>query len=86
MSYLLEKIFSGMACFLAIYLIVENWLQPVIFQLKWMSVIGAIIELLLPFLLVCLLLFYFVFECLCCTFAELTFYDHRQFYDDWWNR
>lgn len=86
MSYILEKIFSGFACLLAVYLIVENWIQPIIFELEAMSVIGAMIELLLPFLLVCLILFYFVFECLCCTLAEFMYYGNRQFYDDWWNR
>lgn len=81
----IEKTFSATVGLLLLYIIFEHWIFPVLFELERMNLVEAILELLFPFTVFYILLFYFVFEVLCTWCAELTRYGVRSFYDDWWN-
>lgn len=71
---------------MVIYVMMEHWIQPILYDLEKLSLLESIAELLFPFTVTYFALFYLVFECLCNWFAELTRYGNRCFYDDWWNR
>lgn len=81
----IEKTFSATVGLLLLYIVFEHWIFPVLFELEHMNLAEAILELLFPFTVFYILLFYFVFEVLCTWCAELTRYGVRSFYDDWWN-
>ncbi len=45
----------------------------------------VVAHLLIPFTLVWIIVFFILFECILNAIAELTFFDDREFYQDWWN-
>ena len=45
----------------------------------------TIVQLLLPFIMGYMLIFFLIFDCILNFFAELTRFADRHFYDDWWN-
>jgi sterol O-acyltransferase len=47
--------------------------------------IDSLMELLIPFMICYIMLFYLVFDCICNAFAEITYFGDREFYADWWN-
>lgn len=81
----LEKTFSAAIGLMLLYIIFEHWILPILFELDTMCLAEAILELLFPFTLFYILLFYFVFEVLCTWCSELSKYGIRTFYEDWWN-
>jgi sterol O-acyltransferase len=83
--YVIEKLLStiGMVSFL--HLLSDNYLVPLLIQSPNLSPIEVVMELIIPFFLVILGIFYLVFDCLCNGFAELTRFSDREFYKDWWN-
>lgn len=85
-SYVLQKIFAVFGIFAALYFMLEHVVYPILLKLPSLSLYETILQLLLPFMVIWLLLFFMIFECICNTFAEFTKFADRRFYDDWWNR
>ena len=95
-SIVLERLAGIILCFISMYIVVEEYILPVVQNLALLKssaniheyIIGAIYsfsKLLLPCNAYFLLGFFFVFEYWCNLFAELTCFADRQFYTDWWN-
>lgn len=88
--YVLEKTLATFGTFFVIYAITEHVIFPSheaskANPIRADSFIGAALDLILPFMLNYLLIFYIIFECICNAFAELTCFADRGFYEDWWN-
>ena len=88
--YVLEKTLATFGTFFVIYAITEHVIFPSheaskANPIRADSFIGAALDLILPFMLNYLLIFYIIFECICNAFAELTRFADRGFYEDWWN-
>lgn len=84
-NYLLEKILTGVGIFTVIHVIVDIYVSPVLIKSPSESTIEVVAELIIPFTVSYMLVFYMVFDCICNGFAELTKFGDRLFYDDWWN-
>ncbi|CEG76762.1 Putative O-acyltransferase [Rhizopus microsporus] len=82
--YLFEKIVATLGTFLILYVTTERFIIPKLYDPN-ISEPRVIIELLFPFLINYLLIFYIIFECILNAFAELSRFADRNFYDDWWN-
>ncbi|KAF8312187.1 MBOAT-domain-containing protein [Clavulina sp. PMI_390] len=82
--YVLEKTIATFGTFTLLYTYTEHYIIPLTPTLR-QNFFRSIIDLILPFMLCYLLLFYIIFECICNGFAELSFFADRQFYEDWWN-
>jgi len=67
-----------------VYTVTEHYIIPLTPNGE-QPLLRSIIDLILPFMLCYLLLFYIIFECICNGFAELSFFADREFYEDWWN-
>eukprot|EP00158_Paraphelidium_tribonemae_P004643 Partr_v1_DN26887_c3_g1_i4_m40539 putative o-acyltransferase len=86
-AYILEKIVACAGIVTIMYFIIEHVVFPVMSSMgpTSESVIETVMQLLIPFTIMWLMLFYVTFECVCNTFAELTRFADREFYQDWWN-
>lgn len=95
-SIVLERLAGICLCFISMYIVVEEYILPVVLKLNSLKasstyyeyLIGGLYaysKLLLPCNSFFLLGFFFVFEYWCNLFAELTCFADRQFYTDWWN-
>ncbi|KAJ3017009.1 hypothetical protein HKX48_003762 [Thoreauomyces humboldtii] len=84
-AYLLEKAIGTAGIFVLLYVTVEHFIYPVVADLKNLNFAESLAQLLLPFMVSYLLLFYIIFECICNFCAEITRFADRHFYDDWWN-
>jgi len=82
--YLLEKTVATFGTFTLLYTVTEHYIIPLTPNSE-QPFFRSIVDLILPFMLCYLLLFYIIFECICNGFAELSFFADRQFYEDWWN-
>ncbi|TPX42209.1 hypothetical protein SeLEV6574_g05707 [Synchytrium endobioticum] len=83
--YVLEKSLATLGTFSLLYITVEYYVNPVLHKMPTLTFVDALIQLLLPFMVCYLLIFYIIFECICNAFAELTRFADRGFYEDWWN-
>ncbi|KAJ3124414.1 H(+)-transporting V0 sector ATPase subunit a [Nowakowskiella sp. JEL0407] len=84
-AYLVEKTCATLGTFALLYMTVEYYILPVLQKMPTMLLSDALMQLLLPFMVCYLLVFYIIFECICNGFAELSGFADREFYDDWWN-
>ncbi|CAO3674747.1 unnamed protein product [Rhizopus stolonifer] len=82
--YVFEKTVATIGSFLILYVTTERFILPKLYDPN-MSEPRVIIELLFPFLINYLFIFYIIFECILNAFAELSRFADRNFYDDWWN-
>ncbi|KAF8141529.1 MBOAT, membrane-bound O-acyltransferase family-domain-containing protein [Boletus edulis] len=83
-EYVFEKTVAFMGSFALLYTVTESFIIPLT-PTPDQSFIRSLLDLALPFMISYLLLFYIIFECICNTFAELSYFADRQFYEDWWN-
>lgn len=91
--YVLEKTLATLGTFGLMTMIAEFYIIAVIpTNLKTMTTNEKLTELpwlmlrvVFPFLVLYLLTFYIIFECICQWFAEITCFADRTFYNDWWN-
>jgi sterol O-acyltransferase len=83
--YVLEKLLSALGVLTGLYIVVTQFIQPVIPLIPKSSLAQAVRLLFLPFSACYLMVFYLVWECICNGFAELTYFADREFYQDWWN-
>lgn len=95
-SIVLERLAGICLCGISMYVVVEEYILPVLERLEYMKksssnydlvliTIFIYSKLILPCNTFFLLGFFFVFEYWCNLFAELTCFADRQFYTDWWN-
>ncbi|KAI7899286.1 MBOAT, membrane-bound O-acyltransferase family-domain-containing protein [Cokeromyces recurvatus] len=83
-KYLLEKTTAIIGTFLLLYITTERYIYPQLYNPN-MSDIRVVLEVLFPFMMNYMFLFYIIFECILNWFAEITKFADRNFYDDWWN-
>jgi sterol O-acyltransferase len=83
--YVFQKAFSTSMTILCMYMTVEHYILPVVSDIRTLGFITCMQKLILPFVVVYLMVFLVIFECICNGFAELTRFGDRNFYDDWWN-
>jgi sterol O-acyltransferase len=83
--YIVEKVMGALGIFATLYFILEHYIYPVLLESHNITLVECILQLLIPMLMSWLLVFYIIFECVCNTFAEITGFADRQFYDYWWN-
>ncbi|KAJ9086976.1 Sterol O-acyltransferase 2 (Sterol-ester synthase 2) [Entomophthora muscae] len=84
-GYFFTKMLALAGTFGLTYIAVEHHLFPVFIGDKDYSSLELVIKLAIPFTIIHLLIFFILFEVVCNTFAELTRFADRNFYDDWWN-
>ena len=88
--YVLEKTLATFGTFFVLYAITEHIILPTHEAAKTNAIrnenfVLTALDLVLPFMINYLLIFYIIFECVCNGFAELTRFADRGFYEDWWN-
>ncbi|KAK9722357.1 Sterol O-acyltransferase 2 (Sterol-ester synthase 2) [Basidiobolus ranarum] len=84
--YIFEKCLALLGTFMLLYVLVEQQIIPVLKDsVEDTFVLYTVLQLIFPFMLIHLLVFYIIFECICNGFAEISRFADRQFYDDWWN-
>ncbi|KAJ3331424.1 hypothetical protein HDU76_003217 [Blyttiomyces sp. JEL0837] len=83
--YFLEKAAATLGTFFLLYITVEHYILPILALTRQISFVTSIMQLIIPFMVCYLLIFYIIFECICNAFAELTRFADREFYEDWWN-
>ena len=79
--YFLGKVISTLFTFALLYITVEHYINPVIQNIPNETFAESLIQLLLPFAITYLMIFYIIFECICNAFAEITCFADRGFYD-----
>ncbi|CAG8770235.1 13940_t:CDS:2, partial [Acaulospora morrowiae] len=82
--YVVEKAAAIFGTFLLLYVNTEEYILPVLPNVST-SIYDCMLQMLFPFMVNYLLIFYIIFEGICNAFAELTRFADRSFYDDWWN-
>ncbi|KAH8555602.1 MBOAT, membrane-bound O-acyltransferase family-domain-containing protein [Umbelopsis sp. PMI_123] len=82
--YVFEKSVATLGSFLLLYVTTERYILPKLYD-PTMSEARVIVELLFPFMINYLLIFYIIFECILNAFAEISRFADRNFYEDWWN-
>ncbi|KAI8336645.1 MBOAT, membrane-bound O-acyltransferase family-domain-containing protein [Chlamydoabsidia padenii] len=82
--YIIEKTMATFASFLLLYITTERSILAKLYD-PTLSELQVITELLFPFLINYLFIFYIIFECILNAFAEISRFADRNFYDDWWN-
>lgn len=83
--YFLERCLTTVTTISLAYIVMEHYIYPVLNLLPEQSVVESLVSLLIPCMLLWILLFYVIFECICNASAELTYFADRHFYADWWN-
>ncbi|BFZ63735.1 Sterol O-acyltransferase 2 (Sterol-ester synthase 2) [Saitoella coloradoensis] len=96
-GYVAEKALATFGTIFLLAITVEHHIMPILTQAsKDLAVEPSVVTsgliftealsaLLWPYMLVFLLVFYIIFECILNVFAEVTCFADRLFYDDWWN-
>lgn len=69
--YVFEKSVATLGTFLLLYVTTEHYIIPYISDFS-MPFWRVLLQLLFPFMVNYLLIFYIIFECICNAFAELT--------------
>lgn len=83
--YVFEKTTATLGTMLLLYITTERYIYPQLYNPE-MSDFRVVLEVLFPFIMNYMLVFYIIFECILNWFAEITRFADRNFYDDWWNR
>jgi sterol O-acyltransferase len=79
--YLLEKCFAFTCAFMLLYITTEHYIEPVMLNIPHETIAESLLQLMMPFVVGYLLLFFIIFECVCNFFAEVTQFADRGFYE-----
>lgn len=83
--YCLNKCLKVLLGFLGLYIILSDFIIPVIQKADTLTFLELTLESLSSIFAFIFLLFYTLEENLCSVFAELTHFADHEFYQDWWN-
>jgi hypothetical protein len=84
-AYLAEKLFLAAGLVWAGLLVYAGSLRPVLARVNDLLLLDAIAQLIVPTILVVLIIFFVVFECILNAAAEVTFFAARDTYGEWWD-
>ena len=84
-GYFFQKSVFALITLCCLYHIYTEHLEPLIHQINKLYFIELIFLSWFPLLLMCLLMFFLIFECILNAYAELATFADREFYKDWWN-
>eukprot|EP00656_Telonema_subtile_P000499 TRINITY_DN10233_c0_g1_i1.p1 TRINITY_DN10233_c0_g1~~TRINITY_DN10233_c0_g1_i1.p1 ORF type:complete len:390 (-),score=73.64 TRINITY_DN10233_c0_g1_i1:72-1241(-) len=84
LSYIVEKAITAFGLLSLMWHLLENSVGPAI-RLSTESPVQAFLALVTPSMAMLVLGFYLIFDCILCSFAELSRFADREFYRDWWN-
>jgi sterol O-acyltransferase len=82
----LPQVLTFFGLFSVLHVLTVDYIEPILSASHRTNLIITIFDLVVPFLVGHVLIFYMVFDVAPNTLAELTFFGDRHFYDDWWNR
>jgi sterol O-acyltransferase len=85
LGYIVKKLMAFIGAISVMYYVIAHHIYPGINRIHVQSFSDALLELLMPFMLGWLIVFFIIFECVANVFAEFTRFADRNFYDDWWN-
>eukprot|EP00825_Cyclidium_porcatum_P038064 TRINITY_DN4336_c0_g2_i3.p1 TRINITY_DN4336_c0_g2~~TRINITY_DN4336_c0_g2_i3.p1 ORF type:complete len:368 (+),score=51.26 TRINITY_DN4336_c0_g2_i3:501-1604(+) len=85
LSFFINKCIKVVFGFLGLYIILSDFIIPVIKNSNNLSFLETVLESLTGIFSFIFLLFYTTEENLCNVFAEMTKFADREFYQDWWN-
>ena len=80
--YIIEKIVATIGIVAILYLSVEHYISPVLEDMHNETLLETILQLLIPYMVGWIMIFYVIFECVCNAFAEMTRFADREFYQD----
>ncbi|EGF79799.1 hypothetical protein BATDEDRAFT_33345 [Batrachochytrium dendrobatidis JAM81] len=83
--YFINKAAATLCTFGLLYVSYEHYILPVLLDMPNHTFFDSVFQLMMPFTMCYLLIFFIIFECICNAFAELTCFADREFYEDWWN-
>ncbi|KAH3757318.1 Sterol O-acyltransferase [Pelomyxa schiedti] len=83
--YFIQQIFLCIGAMTVLYFLCTEVIAPVLEQATATPAVESVIKLLLPFLIGYLLIWFLVFDTILSGFAEISRFQPRQFYLDWWN-
>jgi hypothetical protein len=83
--YVLKETTGMLICFVAMYLVLQQYLMPYINTLQEVPMYELIYLLGVPTLFLWVIGFYGVFHCMLNVIAELARFQDREFYLDWWS-
>ncbi|ANB12998.1 Are2p [Sugiyamaella lignohabitans] len=94
-GYVLEKTLATFGVFFLMIIVAENYLYPIAMRAlalrdntlyeKVLHYPLILMDLVPPFILIYLLVFYIIWDAILNAIAELTRFGDRQFYGEWWN-
>eukprot|EP01087_Luapelamoeba_hula_P021272 TRINITY_DN7403_c0_g1_i2.p1 TRINITY_DN7403_c0_g1~~TRINITY_DN7403_c0_g1_i2.p1 ORF type:complete len:382 (-),score=33.56 TRINITY_DN7403_c0_g1_i2:120-1265(-) len=84
-GYIVEKCLLCLGIFSVLHVIINQYIYPVLVQVKHITFFEAILGLIVPFMFAYILVFFILFDVICNGFAEVTRFSDRRFYSDWWN-
>jgi len=85
LGYFIRKSVYTMAGFLAAYIIISDWLLPLLEKAPQLQFYEMLLNLIEIVFYLFIILFYTVWEQFLNVFAEMTLFADREFYRDWWN-
>jgi len=84
-AYVIEKLLFTIFLTICNFTIVEKFILTVFAKMSELSAMQCIIQLSVPMILIEILTFFLVFDCILNCVAEITCFADREFYQDWWN-
>lgn len=70
---------------ISVYVIISEYMFPIILQSKDLTFVEVYLKLVVPCIVGYILMFLIIFEQILNLFAELSYFGDREFYQDWWN-
>ena len=84
-GYLFEKTIACFGIVGVLYFMIEHVAHPALIKMNSVTLAETILQLIIPFLLGWLMIFYVMFEVVGNFSAEVAMFADREFYSDWWN-
>lgn len=85
LSYILQKILQSCFTIITGYIIMTEYILPVLDQSDKITSFELLTRLVIPIAIIDLVMINLLFECILQIFAEITRFGDRRFYEDYWN-